>query len=98
MILKIENGEYETQETVKYQKRKKYTPIYNGEIRAIMPGKVRQILVKQGDSIKKGTPLIVIEAMKMNNIIKSNYEGIVKEIRCNENEFIEKDSIIAKIE
>ena len=41
-----------------------------------MPGRVLEILVKEGDAVAEGDGLIVLEAMKMENIIKSTREGV----------------------
>ncbi|MGB9729851.1 MAG: biotin/lipoyl-containing protein [Thermoprotei archaeon] len=45
-----------------------------------MPGRIIKILVKPGSQVKKGQPLLVIESMKMENIISSDRDGIIKEI------------------
>jgi glutaconyl-CoA decarboxylase len=51
-----------------------------GTISAPMPGKVIQVKVKQGDSVKKGQELIVVEAMKMHNPVLAANDGVVQEI------------------
>ena len=51
-----------------------------GEILSSMPGVVTQILVAVGDSVKKGTPLIIIEAMKMENPVLATIDGKVHAI------------------
>ena len=48
------------------------------ELKAPMPGLVLDILVKAGDSIKKGDPVLVLEAMKMENNIKAAADAVVK--------------------
>ena len=50
------------------------------DLLAPMPGLVLEIYVEVGDPIKKGDGLIVLEAMKMENIIKSSTDGVVKAI------------------
>ncbi len=49
-------------------------------IKSPMPGKVVSVLVENGQEVKKGDGLIVVEAMKMENELKSPKDGIVKEI------------------
>lgn len=51
-----------------------------GEVRSIMPGIVTRVLVKEGDEVKAGTPLLCIEAMKMENEVKAEAPGVVKRI------------------
>ena len=45
-----------------------------------MPGKVIQIIVKEGQKIKVGDPLVVIESMKMENTISSEVNGTIESI------------------
>ena len=49
-------------------------------IKSPMPGKVVSVLVQDGQEVKKGDGLVVVEAMKMENELKSPKDGIVKEI------------------
>lgn len=51
-----------------------------GDVRSIMPGIVTRVLVKEGDAIVAGTPLLCIEAMKMENEIKADAAGIVRKV------------------
>jgi len=50
------------------------------QIQAYMPGRVVEILVAEGDSVQSGQGLIVLEAMKMENEIQAEHEGVVKRI------------------
>jgi 3-methylcrotonyl-CoA carboxylase alpha subunit len=52
-----------------------------GSLAAPMPGKVIQVLVEAGASVKKGEPLLILEAMKMEHTIAAPQDGTVKEIR-----------------
>ncbi|RLI05612.1 hypothetical protein DRO26_01725 [Candidatus Bathyarchaeota archaeon] len=45
-----------------------------------MRGIITKILVAVGDKVKKGDPVVVLEAMKMENLIESPYQGTVKQI------------------
>lgn len=51
-----------------------------GEVRAAMPGKVVKVVCKVGDVVKAGQPLLVIEAMKMENELRAMRGGIVKSV------------------
>ena len=59
-----------------------------------MPGMVLNILVNEGDTIKKGDPLIVLEAMKMENILKSPTDGVIKKIPINKGVAVEKNQLL----
>ncbi|NKI27035.1 acetyl-CoA carboxylase biotin carboxyl carrier protein subunit [Arenibacter sp. 6A1] len=67
-------------------------------IKAPMPGLIIDIMVSEGQEISKGTPLLVLSAMKMENIITSTGEGIVKTISVLKNETVEKGQIIIEID
>ena len=54
--------------------------IDNNSIKALMPGKVLKVLVETGENVDSGTPLLVIESMKMENVISSNKKGKVQNI------------------
>lgn len=45
-----------------------------------MPGKVVKVLVKQGDSVKQGQPLVILEAMKMEHVISAPSSGLVEAV------------------
>ena len=47
-----------------------------------MPGLLTQILVKEGDEIKAGEPLAVVEAMKMENVLRAERDGTVSQVRA----------------
>lgn len=56
---------------------------------APMPGAVLKILVKQGDVVAKGTPLLILEAMKMEHQIVAGHEGKVVSVNCKEGELVQ---------
>ena len=60
------------------------------QLKAPMPGLVTRILVKEGDAVKQGDPLLVLEAMKMENIFKAAGDGIVRNIRVGEKQAVDK--------
>ncbi len=68
------------------------------EIRTAMPGKVVRILVEKGASIEKGDGVLVVEAMKMQNELKSPKSGIVKDIRVEEGSTVAAGDVLAVIE
>lgn len=76
-------------------------PAGNGgraNITAPMPGKVVRILVAQGDTVTAGQGIAVVEAMKMQNELKSPVDGVVAQIRVAENEGVSAGAILATIE
>ncbi len=68
-----------------------------GVIHPPMSGRVVSIKVKEGDSVKIGSPLMVLEAMKMQNEIVSNTDGVVREIRVSEGDLVEFRDVLVVI-
>ncbi len=68
------------------------------EIKTAMPGKLVRILTEIGAEIKQGEGVLVVEAMKMQNEMKSPKDGIVKEIRFSEGETVNAGDVLAIIE
>jgi len=68
------------------------------EIKTAMPGKVVRVLVEQGAEIQTGDGIIVVEAMKMQNEMKSPKDGIIKEIRFAEGATVNAGDVLAIIE
>jgi biotin carboxyl carrier protein len=64
------------------------------ELRAPMPGLVRQVNVKVGDQVDAGDSLFILEAMKMENILKSPVNGTVSDIFVKPGESVEKNQIL----
>jgi len=54
----------------------------SGSLAAPMPGKVIAVMAKAGGRVTKGTPLLVLEAMKMEHTISAPSDGLVKDVRC----------------
>jgi len=68
------------------------------EIKTAMPGKVVRILVESGAEVAKGDGIIVVEAMKMQNELKSPKDGTVKDIRAAEGQTVNAGDILVVIE
>jgi 3-methylcrotonyl-CoA carboxylase alpha subunit len=45
-----------------------------------MPSKLAQVNVKVGDAVKKGAPLLILEAMKMEHVIRAPFDGVIERI------------------
>jgi len=68
------------------------------DIKAPMPGLVLSIEVEEGQEVDKDTPLLVLEAMKMENLIKSPGEGRVKIIHVSKGNSVEKNELLIELE
>ena len=63
-----------------------------------MPGKVVRVLVAEGDAVQKGDGVIVVEAMKMQNEMKSPKDGVVSKIKIAEGDTVSAGDILVVIE
>jgi len=68
-----------------------------GIVHPPMPGRVISIKVKEGDAVKNGSPVLLLEAMKMQNEVVSNRDGIVREIRVSEGDQVETEDVLLVI-
>ena len=68
-----------------------------GKVCAPMPGIITSILVTVGQEVKKGDPVLIIEAMKMENNIAAPDSGKIKEIQVDEGQEVEKGSLLISI-
>ncbi len=66
-------------------------------IKAPMPGKVVRVLVMVGDAVEAGQGLIVVEAMKMQNELKTQRAGKVTEVHAKENDTVEAGTLLLVI-
>ncbi len=64
------------------------------EIKAPMPGLILDLKVQPGDEVVKGDVVLILEAMKMENIIKAPGDGIVKAVKVSLNQSVEKNQVL----
>lgn len=69
-----------------------------GGVRAAIAGKVLRILVKDGDAVKQGDVLLILEAMKMENEVKAPADGTVKEVPVKEGAKVAEGETLVVIE
>ncbi len=93
----IEGDKYDTFVNKKFSKRKTYKPIEFDKVKAFMPGVIQKLYVKKNDKVKQGSKLLVLEAMKMKNILFAPVGGRVKVINVKEGQMVPKDHILVEI-
>lgn len=93
--LKLEHGEYRTTLTNKYINRKKYENKYS-QINSVISGVVKRIKVKKGQKINIGDHLMSLNAMKMENVIKSNIKGVISDVCVSNGESVVKGQVLIK--
>jgi len=92
-----------TVETPISYKRRKYLEKTSSSskierVNAPMPGKIIDIMVEENTEIRQGDPVVILEAMKMQNEILSHVNGRIKKINIKANDSVMKDDIILEIE
>lgn len=66
------------------------------DVKAPMPGLVLEILVKEGDVVAKGDAVLILEAMKMENVIKAAGDGTVQKISAEKGAAVEKNQVLVE--
>ncbi len=67
------------------------------QVRAPMPGMVLKVMVAEGDAVEKGTPLLILEAMKMENILKADADGVIEKVHVREGAAVEKGQLLISL-
>ena len=73
------------------------TPKGVGFVKSPLPGVILQVHVREGDTVKIGTRLITLEAMKMENNINADKEGIIKSIKVKQGDSVLEGDILIEI-
>lgn len=71
---------------------------FEDEIHAPMPGIILEVNVAEGDKVKKGDPLCVLEAMKMENTLTASRDGIVKTVNIAKGDTVDKGKLLIELE
>jgi biotin carboxyl carrier protein len=68
------------------------------QLKAPMPGRVVSVAVAAGDEVNPGDPLLTLEAMKMENVLKAEGTGVVKKISVASNDVVDKGALLIEFE
>jgi biotin carboxyl carrier protein len=97
-ILNIDTIHYKTRISRVFANRKPYKPADPHMMLSFIPGTVLDILVKPGQRVSKGDDLMVLDAMKMQNLLKCTIDGKVKTIMVKKGDRVSKGMILIEIE
>jgi biotin carboxyl carrier protein len=89
---------YYTTFTRKYQNKKPWAKKNAKEVVSFIPGTVREVLIKEGDTVELEQKLLILEAMKMMNTIYSPGTGKIKSIKVNVGDCIPKGTVLIEFE
>ncbi|MBT8232722.1 MAG: biotin/lipoyl-binding protein [Saprospiraceae bacterium] len=68
------------------------------EVKAPMPGLILDIMVEKGQTVKQGDSLLILEAMKMENVIKAEADVTIQDIKLKKGDTVEKNEVIIVLE
>ena len=77
--------------------KKKRTAAGAGSVTAMMPGAILKLLVSEGDEVKEGDVVVVLEAMKMENEIHAHKSGRVSKVHISPGDSVENDQPLVEI-
>jgi biotin carboxyl carrier protein len=97
-FLNIDTSLYITRISKRFENRKKYQPIDPGKILSFIPGTVLDIMVREGQTVEKGDALMILDAMKMQNRLKSAITGKVKKIHANKGDKVSKGTLLIELD
>lgn len=89
---------YKTKLTKKFENRTQYEAPNPDHIMSYIPGTIVEIFVKEGQKVKEGESLLILEAMKMRNQIAMPRDGKVKSIKVVQGDRIPKRHLMVEIE
>jgi biotin carboxyl carrier protein len=95
--LEIGGALYITRLTSKFRNRPIWQKPDVRKIKAVIPGNIQRIMAKEGDKVAAGTPLLILEAMKMRNEILSPMNGVIRKIHVIEGEMVSKSHLLIEM-
>lgn len=95
--LEIGSAIYLTRLTTKFNNRKSWQRPDERMVQAVIPGTIREIMVKEGTEVDLGTPLLILEAMKMRNEVLSPVLGVISKIHVAEGDLVHKAQLLLEI-
>jgi biotin carboxyl carrier protein len=95
--LNLEGTVYKTHFTKKFELKKKWVPPDPGKIISFIPGTILKVLVKPGDELKAGDDMLILEAMKMQNRVKTVNAVKIKEVHVKEGDKIPKGFLMFEV-
>jgi biotin carboxyl carrier protein len=96
--LVIDDTVYSTQLTRKFRQRKAYVKPNPKLLHAFIPGKIKEVYVKQGQHVKEGDKLLILEAMKMKNTVRAHINGVIKSIPVELGDMVYKGQVLIEFE
>jgi biotin carboxyl carrier protein len=93
----IDGDKYRTRYNKKFENRKAWKNPNPKKITSSIPGTIIKVYAKVGQEVKKGDPILILEAMKMKNKVLFHIDGKVKSIKVKEGETVPKDHLMLEL-
>ena len=93
----LEGDTYKTLLSKKFLSRKNYVERDWGAIKSFIPGTIITVFVKEKQKVKAGEKLLVLEAMKMQNLILAPLKGVVKKIHVKAGERVANHQLLVEV-
>ena len=94
----LEGDTYKTLLTKKWLTRKPYVEYDPGKITSFIPGTILKVFVKDGQKVKSGEQLLILEAMKMHNVIMSPFQGKIIKLHVAAGDKVANKQLLIEIE
>lgn len=96
--LVIEGTRYKTLLSQKFENRKSWEPPDPSKVLSYIPGTILEVFVKEGQAIMEGDPLVILEAMKMRNVVTAHTQGKIVNVNVKEGDRIPKGHLILQVQ
>lgn len=95
--INIDHTSYVTRLSKRFTNRKPYSPPVSGKVVSFIPGTVVEVMVKKGDKVSKGDDVVILDAMKMKNRLKSHATGKVLSVMVKPGDKVPKGAVLVEI-
>jgi biotin carboxyl carrier protein len=94
----IDDVAYKSKTNKMYDNRQSYKPHNPLQLKAFMPGNIQEVFVQEGQEVKNGEQLLILEAMKMKNMIVAPFDGKVKILFVKQGDIVAKNFVLIELE
>jgi len=94
----VEGGKYMTYLTEKYKNRERFQEDDPCKIKSFIPGTIVDVKTKVGRKVEEGDTLLILEAMKMRNLVTAPCDGKIKKVHVKEQQLVPKNFLMIEIE
>jgi len=95
--LVVDGAAYQTRFTRKFAHRKPYVAPDPTRICAHIPGVIVEVHVSRGQRVRRGDPLVVLEAMKMKNDLTAARDGTVREVHVTQGQMVARSQLLLEL-